>query len=97
MRAAWVPVLVAAIGAGVAVERASSLRGVTAAADLAAGVALVAGGAYAAPRRSGRRAGALSALAGIAWFAGDLAAPLVYVHRGPLVHLIAGSPEYQLI
>src|SRR5690349_20839962 len=60
MRGAWAPVLVAAIAAGLAVERAASLGGLTAAADLAAGVALVAGGAYAAPRRSGRRAGALS-------------------------------------
>jgi signal transduction histidine kinase len=92
IRGAWVPVLVAAIVAGVAVERVAGVRGITAAADVLAGVALVAAGAYACGRRSSRRAGALSVLAGVLWIAGDLAAPLVYAHRGPVVHLLVGHP-----
>lgn len=93
IRRAWVPVLVTAILAGVAVERVAGVRGITGAADLLAGVALLAAGAYAYGRRSSRRAGVLSMLAGVLWFAGDLAAPLVYAHRGPLVHLLVGHPD----
>jgi hypothetical protein len=77
-----VAVTVAAIGAGVAVEIAAGLPGVTAAADQLAGLALIVAGIWNRSR--------LAILAGVLWFAGDLFAPLAYAHRGPLVHLIAG-------
>jgi signal transduction histidine kinase len=60
--------------------------------DLAAGLALVGGGAAAlAVRRRGTSA-QLLLLTGVAWFAGDLWSGLLYVHRGPLAHLLLTYP-----
>ena len=64
-----------------------------AAADLAAGLALLAAGAatWARVPRSGT--GPLLALAGAAWLAGDAWSVLVYAHRGPLVHALLTYPS----
>src|SRR5262249_45692735 len=59
----------------------------------AAGMALV-GGAVAVCRRPDQaRAARLMGLAGVAWFAGDVWAGLLYVHRGPLTHLLLTYPR----
>jgi signal transduction histidine kinase len=61
--------------------------------DLVAGLALLTGGAAAWALRPGSRSGPLAVLAGVAWFAGDLAGVLLYAHRGPLVHLLLTYPR----
>ena len=81
--------LVAAVGA----ERVAGPGMPDAAGDVLAGVALLAGGAAAWASRPESRAGPLSALAGVAWFAGDLTDVLLYAHRGPLVHLLLSYPS----
>jgi signal transduction histidine kinase len=64
-----------------------------AAADLAAGLALLAAGAATWARASRSRTGPLLALAGSAWLAGDVWSGLVYAHRGPLVHALLTYPS----
>jgi signal transduction histidine kinase len=54
--------------------------------DLAVGLAFVIAGAAVCTRRPGT--GLLLAATGFAWFAGNFDSGLVYLHRGPLVHLI---------
>jgi signal transduction histidine kinase len=61
--------------------------------DLAAGLALLGGGASAWTRRPSAGAGPLMILSGLAWFAGDLWSTLLYAHRGPLVHLLLTYPS----
>ncbi|GAA0410824.1 hypothetical protein Acor_14580 [Acrocarpospora corrugata] len=84
-----VPVLVAALVAGVASEWAGygwDQPGLWIP-DLLTGLVLVGGGLY------GRRApGALLVLTGFAWFAGNLDPALWYLHRGPLVHALVCFP-----
>ena len=63
-----------------------------AAADVAAGIALLGGGALARARGARTASASLMALAGAAWFAGDLSSALLYAHRGPLVHLLLSYP-----
>jgi len=72
---------------------AAGLTLAEAAADLAAGLALLAAGAavWARVPRSGT--GPLLALTGAAWLAGDLWGELVYAHRGPLVHVLLTYPS----
>src|SRR5919198_5616202 len=60
-----------------------------AAADLAAGLALI-GGGIAMGRH---RVGLLLAGGGFAWFAGDFVPALLYLHRGPVVHALLGYPD----
>jgi signal transduction histidine kinase len=64
-----------------------------AAADLAAGLALLAAGAATWARAARSRTGPLLALAGTAWLAGDVFSGLVYAHRGPLVHALLTYPS----
>jgi signal transduction histidine kinase len=61
--------------------------------DLAAGLALVAGGAVVSAYRTRTGAGPLMLITGVAWFAGDLWSALLYAHRGPLVHLLLTYPS----
>jgi signal transduction histidine kinase len=61
--------------------------------DLAAGVALLGGGAIASVYRKRAGAGPLMLASGLAWFAGDVSSALLYVHRGPLVHLLLTYPS----
>jgi signal transduction histidine kinase len=63
-----------------------------AAADLLTGWAFLACGAIAARRRTGRPVGALLAATGAAWFAGSFTSAALYLHRGPLVHLLLAYP-----
>lgn len=89
-RWAWVPALVSALVLGSVAERTSGFGLRMAVGDLLAGASLVVGGAFMWAR--GARSGALSVAAGVTWFAGDLFDPLVFAHRGPLVHLLVAHP-----
>ncbi len=80
---------------GLAVEWAfydPSLGPALSAADLVTGCTLIACGAVAWDRRQESRIGALMSLAGATWFLGNLASALLYLHRGPLVHLYLSYP-----
>jgi signal transduction histidine kinase len=63
-----------------------------AAADVAAGLALLGGGALARARGARTASASLMALTGAAWFAGEASSALLYAHRGPLVHLLLSYP-----
>jgi signal transduction histidine kinase len=86
------------IAFGLVAEWASSGTGERAldAADFAVGCVLVTCGVVAWERRSTSRVGPLMALGGFTWFLGTLAAPALYLHRGPLVHLHLSYPTGRL-
>lgn len=60
--------------------------------DAAAGAALLAAGALALTTARGRETGTLLLLAGALWLAGTIWGDLVFLHRGPLVHLVLAYP-----
>jgi signal transduction histidine kinase len=91
--AAWALVAVAAIAVVAGAEAAGGPEPPELAGDLAAGLALLGGGAVAWIRRPRAGAGALMILSGASWFAGDLSSALLYAHRGPLVHLLLTYPS----
>ena len=75
--------------------------------DLITGWSLIACGLIGWSRSEGSRAGALMAATGFTWFAGNfqttglagldwLAAHALYLHRGPLVHLVLAYPSGRL-
>jgi signal transduction histidine kinase len=82
-----------ALAAAVAAERVGGLAPPEALGDLAAGSALLIGGAALWLGHRPRDPGRLMVLAGTTWFAGDLSGALVYTHRGPLVHLLLTYPR----
>jgi signal transduction histidine kinase len=65
-------------------------------ADGAVGLVLVTCGVVAWQRRGASRVGPLMILSGYTWFAGNLWAQLLYLHRGPLVHLLLSYPTGRL-
>ncbi|MDX6536213.1 MAG: hypothetical protein QOD37_554 [Gaiellales bacterium] len=87
-----------AVGLGVVAElSAGAPRGKALAfADLGVGFALVLAGALAWVRRPTSRAGLWMWAGGVAWFAGTFGWPLVFLHRGPLVHLHLSYPSGRL-
>ena len=64
--------------------------------DAAAGFALLFGGLVTWSRRPRSRAGPIMSAAGLAWFLGTLWAPAVFLHRGPLAHLLISYPSGRL-
>src|SRR6478735_1363205 len=58
--------------------------------DLAVGLTFIACGLLARQRRHG--AGSLLAATGVTWFLGTYSTDLLYLHRGPLVHLLIAYP-----
>lgn len=89
----------AGIAFGLAVEWAfynPALGPALAAADFVVGAALIACGTVAWQRRPESRVGGLMALAGFTWFLGNIGQPLLYLHRGPLVHLHLSYPTGRL-
>jgi signal transduction histidine kinase len=94
MRTIPLALLPLGIGLGVAAEWAAYEDGGLAvtAADLGVGCILISCGVVAWARRSESRVGALTFLAGITWFLGTLFEPLLYLHRGPLAHLLLAYP-----
>jgi signal transduction histidine kinase len=64
--------------------------------DGVVGLILVTCGVVAWQRRGESRVGPLMILAGYTWFAGNLWSQLLYLHRGPLVHLHISYPTGRL-
>jgi signal transduction histidine kinase len=62
-------------------------------ADLATGTILVGAGALATARPRGRATGFLLAATGAAWLLGSAFEALVFLHRGPLAHLLLAYPR----
>jgi signal transduction histidine kinase len=60
------------------------------------GLVLVTCGVVAWERRGESRVGPLMVLSGYTWFAGNLWSQLLYLHRGPLVHLHISYPTGRL-
>jgi signal transduction histidine kinase len=65
-------------------------------ADGVVGLVLVTCGLVAWQRRGESRVGPLMVVSGYTWFAGNLWAQLLYLHRGPLVHLHISYPTGRL-
>ena len=88
MRAARAALLAGGVAVGVAAELVSheSTPALTGA-DLTVGCVLLACGYLARDSR----VAALTMLAGCTWFLGNFAAPLLFLHRGPLVHLLVSD------
>ena len=74
-------------------ELAAGLTPPPAAADVAAGLALLAAGIATWARASRSGTGPLLALAGVAWLAGDVWSSLAFAHRGPLAHVLLTYPS----
>ncbi|MEV4263888.1 ATP-binding protein [Kribbella sp. NPDC049584] len=64
--------------------------------DSAVGVVLLGCGLVAYRSGTGRRVGLIMVAAAGCWFLGNLAAPFVFLHRGPLVHLHLSYPTGRL-
>jgi signal transduction histidine kinase len=89
-------VVAVALGVGAEVVAGAPQGLALALLDLAVGISLLPFGAIAALRRPESRTGIWLMVAGLAWFAGTLAGPLVYLHRGVLVLLILLYPSGRL-
>lgn len=96
MRRVSVALVAGAVGIGIAAEWSSYLpdEPAQAAGDFAVGLAFVLGGALTLERS--RKPAMLMAATGFAWFAGGLVSGLVFLHRGPLVHLLLSYPRGRL-
>jgi signal transduction histidine kinase len=94
------PVGVAAAGLAIAVAAESVTylpeEPGMAAADAAVGLAFIGLGVVAWQRRPSSRSGLLMTVAGVAWFAGSFVDAALFLHRGPLVHLLVGYPRGRL-
>ena len=77
-------------------RRATAANSALAVADLAVGWILIGCGLVAWDRRPESRVGALMSLAGFTWFLGTAFEPALYLHRGPLVHLLLSYPTGRL-
>jgi signal transduction histidine kinase len=65
-------------------------------ADATVGLAFISLGVVAWQRRPSSRSGLLMAATGFAWFAGSFVGAALFLHRGPLVHLLVGYPRGRL-
>src|SRR3954470_6560927 len=88
----------AAVAVGIGIERGvGAPDGVPLAGlDAGVGVLLLVEGAIATVRRPLAPPGLWFSISGVAWFAGTLGWPLVYLHRGPLVQLHLSYPSGRL-
>jgi signal transduction histidine kinase len=86
----------AGIALGLAAEWASYDTLDLALGDLLAGWALLGCGVAAWELRRESRTGPVMAWAGVAWFLGSFSGSLLYIHRGPLVHLLLSYPRGRL-
>ena len=96
MRRSAVALVAVGVALGVAAELSVYLPDSPgrAAADFAVGLAFIGGGAIALRRSTAT--GVLMAATGAAWFLGSLAPGLVFLHRGPLAHLLLSYPRGRL-
>jgi signal transduction histidine kinase len=96
----WRPLAVAVAGLAVAIaaEAATYLPEdpALAAGDALVGLAFLGLGLVAWQRRPSSRSGLLMVATGLAWFAGSFAGAALFLHRGPLVHLLVGYPQGRL-
>jgi len=95
------PVVAVAAAALVVVVAAASVTYLPeepelAVADASVGLAFIGLGVVAWQRRPSSRSGLLMAATGFAWFAGSFASAALFLHRGPLVHLLIGYPRGRL-
>ena len=94
------PLGVAAAGLAIAVAAVSVTylpeEPELAAADATVGLAFVGLGVVAWQRRPSSRSGLLMVATGFAWFAGSFVGAALFLHRGPLVHLLVGYPQGRL-
>jgi len=86
--------LILGIAFGLVVEWASYEPGVAdlVVADFAVGCVLIVCGVVAWERRPESGVGVLMCFAGFTWFLGTLWAPALFLHRGPVVHLLLSYP-----
>ena len=98
MRRSRVALILAGLAVGIGSEWASYETGEldAAVADLVAGWALLGCGLVAWKRRPESRVGALMVAVGFAWFLGGFLPAALYLHRGPLVHLLLSYPSGRL-
>ena len=98
MRLLRLALLLGAVALAVAAEWVSYEPGDLAliVADGAVGLILVTCGVVAWERRGESRVGPLMVLSGYTWFAGNFWSQLLYLHRGPLVHLYISYPTGRL-
>jgi signal transduction histidine kinase len=86
--------LLTAIASGIVIHDAVDLSGLTGAGDVAVAAAFVTAGAIARTSvAGGAPTGTLMVATGATWLLGDLADPLAFLHRGPLVQLLVTAPE----
>lgn len=99
MRLPRLALFLAGIAFGVAAEWAvyEDIDIVIVVADFAVGSVLITCGVVAWERRPESRVGVLIALVGVTWFLGTLFEPALYLHRGPLVHLLLSYPTGRLL
>jgi signal transduction histidine kinase len=98
VRIRWA-LLAAGIAFGLVVEwvfYSPSLGPALTAADFTVGCLLLVCGTVAWQRRTESRVGLLMELGGVTWFLGNIAQPLLYLHRGPLIHLHLSYPTGRL-
>src|SRR6266545_8242536 len=99
MRGSTIALVVAGSAGGLALEVVfydAQLGSALTAADFLVGFAFVASGAVARERRPESRVGILALVTGDAWFVGNVGTPLLYLHRGPLIHLCLSYPTGRL-
>ena len=60
------------------------------------GLAFIGLGVVAWQQRPSSRSGLLMTATGVAWFAGSFVGAALFLHRGPLVHLLVGYPRGRL-
>jgi hypothetical protein len=91
---------VAAAGLAVAVAAGSASylpeEPALAVADATVGLVFVGLGRVAWQRRPASRSGLLMVVTGFAWLAGSFVGVALFLHRGPLVHLLVGYPRGRL-
>jgi hypothetical protein len=81
---------------GIAAELAVDDAAALIALDLIVGLALIGFGLVLWERRPASATGWLLAASGFAWFLGNFASWAVYLHRGPLIHLLLVYPGARL-
>jgi signal transduction histidine kinase len=86
----------AGLAFGIAAELASGDDRALTALDFVAGLALIGFGLVAWERRPAGATGWLLAASGFAWFLANFASWAVYLHRGPLIHLLLVYPGGRL-
>jgi signal transduction histidine kinase len=98
MRRLRLLLVAAALALGIGAEWVSYEAGELdfALADLIVGWVLVGCGVVAAERRGGERVALLMAATGLTWLAGSVVPGALYLHRGPLVHLLLAYPTGRL-